>query len=307
MGGLSLRGQAEVIVRDVNGQVKDRHVFDNNINSSVPAYLMGAVVSGEQYPEALVPSGIYCKLDNNLQTNLGQIGDNHSTSGLLNGTSIATEFSVYGLQADFGSDVTAAAVNAIYLMGQGQAGDLILDNVEIARADKGANIDPNVLVTQNDTIDVNYQIIIARPAGTEPYAESQEFMRRLSYIIRGIKRADLQGVMVDYDVQIRRARLYNRGEPDDFDDDTLLKEVPVYLSRNSATGASGWIRFDSIRTLPNEFRVYIYDEIADSSPEVSRWVINAPGWGDGDNVLVPLSVDFYLVDYPVYSPTSGSI
>ena len=304
MGGLSLRGQAQVTVRDANGQVKGRRTFDNNINTSVPAYLMAAVRNSEQYPEGLVPKRIYCKLNNNLSTDLGQIGDNHSTSGLFNGTSIATEFSVYGLGVDFGSDLTAAGIDTIFLIGQGQVGDLTFDSIQVARADKGAGIDPNIAVTQNDTIDVVYRIIISRPGGsTEPYAVSQGFMKRLSYIIRGVKRPD----GFDYDVKISTARLYNRGEPDDPDDDTLLKETAVYLAANSELQSSAWVRFDSISQFPNEFRVYIKDAFDGSSLEVSRWVINAPNWGDGDNVLVPLSVDFYTVDYSVDLPPSSSI
>lgn len=291
MGGLGISGQAEVTVRTAEGQIKGRCVFNNTIRLAVLESLMGAVCNSEPYPPPLVPERIYCKLDNQLQTNLGVIGNNSSTV-VIDDNTIAAQFSVYGLTVDWSdsSSSFAALVSHIYLLGSPLGGSY----TSIAVASRAAGeIDPVAHVTENDTIDVVYSIFIRAQQDV-----NLEFLNRLSYLIRGVKRLVRgQGEEVDYNVMISRARLFN-----DLGEESAKGVLYLPYGNPSTTETRTQITFFDVDTAPFQIRLYLWDAELDLLTEVFRDSVNVEGWHSGDTVLVPFSITFRRPTTP--SPTS---
>lgn len=251
--GLGLRGEAVVTVRDHRGRVKGQQTINNSLTDEVRVNLMKKITDGDAYPEILVPVRIICLLSNMYWTSMEMVGTNHSTSGVVN-NQVTTEFSISGSKP-LGTFDGSASISTVYL----------LSNSSQIGSATGDEIDPNVQIDDNDTIDVTYKIILSRSPDV-----SDDLMVRLGDILRG----------VDQNVTISRASLYNGA--------THLQQTAFTLQWGG-TSSSANIRFNTITSLPDIATFYIY-EGSGITTKVYSEAITVDGWGSGDNVIVPFSI-----------------
>ena len=251
--GLGLRGEAVVTVRDHRGRVKGQQTINNSLTDEVRVNLMKKITDGDAYPEILVPVRIICLLSNMYWTSMEMVGTNHSTSGVVN-NQVTTEFSISGSKP-IGTFDGSTSISTVYL----------LSNSSQIGSATGDEIDPNVQIDDNDTIDVTYKIILSRSPDV-----SDDLMVRLGDILRG----------VDQNVTISRASLYNGA--------THLQQTAFTLQWGG-TSSSANIRFNTITSLPDIATFYIY-EGSGITTKVYSEAITVDGWGSGDNVIVPFSI-----------------